>query len=190
MAKKYHIGYVLESGRGVITDGPIRIDRPNRRSAIKWKVKCIDCSSESWKFSNTFNGLKYGCKKCYDESLKRFDNGPAKKKAWTSLKSNAKSRGIQVGISFDEFCNVASKDCVYCGAKPVSKSGFKDWQKQAFLNGIDRINNDDGYYIGNIVSCCYQCNWSKRDLSINEWSDWIMNLSSNFKTDVVKEQQK
>lgn len=181
MTQKYHIGYVLESGRGVIVDGPLRGNYSNNKQYIKWKVKCLDCGSEKWKYSNTFNGLKYGCKQCYDESLKRFDDLPAKKKAWMSLRTNAKSRNLNVDLTFDEFCELAKDNCFYCDGEPVLKHGYKDWQSEVYLNGIDQMDNSFGYTLENSVACCYQCNWSKRDLPIDEWSKWIMNVSSNLR---------
>lgn len=32
--------------------------------------------------------------------------------------------------------------------------------------GVDRINNDKGYTIDNVVTCCGDCNYMKRAMSV------------------------
>jgi hypothetical protein len=36
-------------------------------------------------------------------------------------------------------------------------------------NGIDRINSNEGYYIGNTLSCCYTCNMMKNNRNIYDF---------------------
>ena len=43
-------------------------------------------------------------------------------------------------------------------------------------NGIDRKNNGKGYTEDNIVSCCKQCNFAKRNMSYKEFKFWINKL--------------
>ena len=42
---------------------------------------------------------------------------------------------------------------MYCG---VENSG-----------GLDRLNNDKVYKFGNVVPCCAQCNYMKKDINIH-----------------------
>lgn len=175
---KYFIGYVFENG-GEIVDGPLVGKYDNGFKYYKWKVKCPNCLVETWKFSNTLKSLIYPCKRCYDNSMKKFDSTPAIKRAFISLKSNAKSRNISVTISEEDFFYMASKNCHYCDSPPIYKNGPKEWQKRVLLNGIDRVDNNFGYSMDNIVSCCEQCNWAKKDLTIEEWNKWIDMLLKN-----------
>lgn len=39
--------------------------------------------------------------------------------------------------------------------------------------GIDRLNNDKGYTVENIVSCCSICNKAKSNLTMEEFLAWI-----------------
>jgi hypothetical protein len=41
------------------------------------------------------------------------------------------------------------------------------------VNGIDRMDNTKGYVLGNIVSCCTECNYVKRDKPFGEWMQWL-----------------
>jgi hypothetical protein len=179
--KKYYTGYIFDHG-GIIVDGPLNQKDKNGKQYSKWKVKCPNCKTETWKFSNTLTGLKYPCKRCYDNSMKIFNDGPATKRAFISLKTNAKARGISVEITESEFKKIAKNPCVYCGAEPIEKTPPKKWQESVFLNGIDRVDNKLGYTPENSVSCCEQCNWSKKDLSLKDWNNWIDMLIKNRKT--------
>ena len=84
-------------------------------------------------------------RKNYEQSLK------GKFKAY---KSNAKVKGLILGITFDEFVKILKKPCHYCGEK-----GY----------GIDRIDSSIGYLKDNIVSCCSMCNYMKRAYSEGEF---------------------
>lgn len=53
-------------------------------------------------------------------------------------------------------------DCVRCGKKPSPDcDGF-------VRNGVDRVNNNEGYTDRNTVSCCEDCNYDKGSLSEDE----------------------
>lgn len=64
-------------------------------------------------------------------------------------KKNARRRGISFDMSFEEFNELIGKKCVYCGKKS---------------RGVDRVKNEYGYCIGNVVACCKVCNHMKRDM--------------------------
>ena len=40
-------------------------------------------------------------------------------------------------------------------------------------NGLDRVDNEKGYTIDNVVPCCKHCNYAKRNRSVEEFIDWI-----------------
>lgn len=61
-------------------------------------------------------------------------------------------------ISEEQFNEISSKDCIYCG-----KQG---------PNGIDRIDNKFGYIHSNCVPACKHCNYVKGDLSIDDFNTW------------------
>jgi hypothetical protein len=63
----------------------------------------------------------------------------------------ANKKSIEFNLSQDECEKLFTSDCYYCGIEIDELS----------LNGIDRINSDDGYKIDNCVSCCKICNFMK-----------------------------
>lgn len=178
--KKYYIGYVFNNGN-VIVDGPKSISQPLGGHDTLWLIKCV-CGNERWTYTNSVRKSVYPCKLCYNNSMKINNELPAIKKSFRSLRGNAKSRGIPVEISLDYFIKLSSNNCYWCGSKPLSKKGLKDWHKNATINGIDRINNTLGYTIENCVACCYDCNRMKSNLTevnflehIKKIYDWSIN---------------
>ncbi len=61
-------------------------------------------------------------------------------------------------ISEAEFDLITDEDCHYCGKKGP--------------NGIDRVDNSQGYIKTNCVSCCKHCNYVKGDLSVDDFNIW------------------
>lgn len=90
------------------------------------------------------------------KSTKKKFNSSLKGK-FAEYKSNAKRKKRIFELTLTEFESIVISECFYCGAT-------------AFLyNGIDRIDNSQGYTLENSVSCCAQCNWSKRHLTKDQY---------------------
>jgi len=67
---------------------------------------------------------------------------------YAGLKNNAKKRGYEVALTFEEFAEVRSSLlCHYCGHELPATGG-----------GLDRKNNSRGYLKDNVVPCCDGCN--------------------------------
>jgi|SRR5580698_3026791 hypothetical protein len=81
-------------------------------------------------------------------------NGTKPSYRLNKAKQQAKSRGIDFLLSLEEYTNAISVSCYYCdGAFGYVTKG----------TGLDRIDNNKGYMIGNVVSCCRTCNRIKGD---------------------------
>jgi len=104
------------------------------------------------------------CKKC---DLKKFYEWQEQKplfKDYGRLKGNAKSRGVDFNISYEEFVNWYDAQeryddelmCFYCGRQ-------MDSENRRNLNGttIDRFDPPLGYTPNNMVFCCRRCNMVK-----------------------------
>jgi hypothetical protein len=75
-----------------------------------------------------------------------------------SYKKNALTKNREFSLTFGECERLFVGRCYYCGEPPKSK-----------LNGIDRVENDQGYHIGNVVSCCWMCNKMKGTMDMTEF---------------------
>lgn len=90
---------------------------------------------------------------------------------------SAKDRGYAWELSLEQFIDLVTGPCVYCGTardkvrKPnIGVNGGFEY------TGIDRVNNGEGYTLSNTVSCCWICNRAKHVLSSSEFQAWIDRL--------------
>jgi len=90
--------------------------------------------------------------------LRRYDktfNG-----RFRTTKGNAHDRKIKFNLSLEEFKNIVSKPCYYCGEN----------EKRI---GVDRIDNSIGYIKENSAPCCAICNYMKRIMTEKEFLSHI-----------------
>ena len=161
------------------------------------EVRCVRGSS--LRSGNTISCGCYNKEHCGDS--KRKNPGIA---SWLYLyrtyKINAKIRKLTFLLSLDEFKQIASLPCAYCGELPkkhnayLKRDGtykniykFNQLERQKHIdqswilaNGIDRTDNSCGYETENCVSCCTDCNLMKKDRSRKDFLSHIMKIA-NFR---------
>ena len=96
-----------------------------------------------------------------------------------SYKNHARSRDLQFSLTETECEALFGEPCWYCGIEPSNISGRSENNGSFTYNGIDRVDNSQGYTPANVVTCCKQCNSSKSDLSLNEFLDWIKRVGKH-----------
>lgn len=92
----------------------------------------------------------------------------------------ARRRKILFELSKDEFRNLTSQPCTYCGRRPSKTSSRDELNGDYVYNGIDRVNNSLGYISKNCVTCCWNCNRAKQILSETEFRNWIIDVYSHW----------
>lgn len=98
---------------------------------------------------------------------------------YNRYKRESEKRGINFNLQENVFGQLTSGNCYYCGKKPLQLSG-KNYKIPYIYNGIDRINNDRGYEVDNIVPCCGNCNKMKSNLSLDDFTSHILKIVSNL----------
>lgn len=106
---------------------------------------------------------------------------------------SARKRNIPWNLEPAQLFTIASGPCHYCGVLPyntynpyVSKNGYSQrkyptaLQKQTeiTINGVDRVDNDRGYHLSNVVPCCWICQRAKSDSTLAEFETWLDRVSS------------
>ena len=134
---------------------------------------CIERRKNSNKFK--LGQLKYrrsevGVCKQKELDLKRKLSGEyfSPEIKFASYKANAKRRGHEFLLSFEQFMLMWRKPCFYCGSEIKTI-------------GIDRVNNSVGYVSGNVVPCCKQCNVAKMDNDIFKYIEHCAKVVMHFK---------
>lgn len=95
--------------------------------------------------------------------------------------SRQNKRGYAWELTKEQAIALFKGNCVYCNSPPLRELWSKDKNRRLLFkyNGIDRVNNDIGYTSENCVSSCYTCNRGKQDLTIQEFSSWLMAIAEN-----------
>jgi hypothetical protein len=78
--------------------------------------------------------------------------------------SGAERRGYTWELSFEQFVTITEKPCAYCGAAPAYRATSGD-----FSSGIDRVDNNRGYEVGNVTPCCITCNTMKNSQPLQDF---------------------
>lgn len=83
--------------------------------------------------------------------------------AWREYTTGAKKRGMLWLLTKEQFLVFWQKSCYYCGGTIESV-------------GLDRVDNNCGYVLDNVVPCCGKCNRAKHMLSQKEFLDLIVSI--------------
>ncbi len=76
--------------------------------------------------------------------------------------ANSNKRKVHNSLTFEEYVQLVSLACAYCGAEPRCLPWAVRRKLDIKTNGIDRVDNKIGYTRENCVPCCETCNFIKR----------------------------
>ena len=143
----------------------------------RWKFYC-DCGKTTMKpgYDVTHGRTKScGClakETAHKLNLKKWGEASLTN-IYCSYRKTAENRKLSFNLSFEELKNIIDQPCHYCGAIKTNekKSNFNNGSY--YYNGIDRVNNNIGYELSNVVPSCFMCNEAKKTKSYNEFLDWV-----------------
>lgn len=156
-----------------------RGDDKNGKGIWYWNVKCLNCSTVVKRITSYLKKSK-GCIIC--KLLPKGTTGL--NKVFGSYRDSSKIRGMTFDLDKDQFRQLTSSRCYYCGCLPTMKKlrKYKDdrssWGDYAY-NGIDRIDNNKGYIFNNCVACCRPCNRGKGAWSFGFWLSHLQQFANN-----------
>ena len=122
---------------------------------MKYKCNIDDCYNK-----RTAKGL---CQTHYDRNRSK-----SSKRKYQQLLKKCKDNNRETNLNEDNVYEISKKNCYYCG-KENNSTG----------HGLDRIDSSKDYLIGNIVSCCGNCNRAKSDLKTSDFFEMAMNIYKN-----------
>lgn len=132
------------------------------RSCSVWRWKC-DCGNE---IIHQARYVKRGFKKscgCHVNRGKR-----------TVANRVYHGNYAEGDISFDQFIELAEKNCFYCNTEP---SNHRVYNKNKWsYNGLDRIDQTKPHNLDNVVPCCWTCNERKSNWNQTEFLQWITKI--------------
>jgi hypothetical protein len=162
----------------------------NSSHGFKWKCKC-DCNGniQSYLGYHLRIGKTKSCG-CLHHDIVSLANGlAAKRKLFSHYRCVARQRGYKFNLSFKNLIGICIQPCFYCGKKPEQIYVSRPNTGSFIYNGIDRVNNSQGYFQENCVPCCGSCNRFKMDDSQSVFAEKIKAIYWHFANNLSKEEQ-
>lgn len=131
----------------------------NREKVLARKKKWYYENHEEVKCRKRENRIKYRDDYLHYTKDRRNKIKYTVKYRFTQAKSTAKGRDLDWDISFECYDELIQNPCHYC---------FNSLHKETGV-GLDRINNNIGYNLNNVLPCCGSCNKIRGDnLTVEE----------------------
>jgi hypothetical protein len=150
-------------------------DRKRNDQKRQDSTLCLDCGStltESTRAKGKHDKSLRRCVPCYEKLLKYESQRPPRERIykaeafvnkhvlWNHYVKGAKKRGLDFTLPKSMFEEMIGKPCFYCTFK-----------KDEEVNGVDRVDNNQGYHAANCVPCCTTCNFLKGTQHPQEFLD-------------------
>lgn len=140
---------------------------------ILWDCICDCGNTKIVNGASLRKGLSKSCGCLMLEAVRLPEYEASFNKLYSSYVRGAKTRGHYFAITKDDFRNITSQNCFYCGNHPMSESKNNGKRSKFYgnykYNGIDRVDNDKGYIKENCVSSCFVCNQMKLTMGQTEF---------------------
>lgn len=113
------------------------------------------------------------------EEEKRNQMG-LRRKYYQEYIGNAVKRAIPFNLTFDQFNEIISQPCYYCGTEPyVHTSMLKRANMQEPMLkcvGVDRKDSSKFYDLENCVPCCSRCNMMKQTYTAEDFLEHVRKI--------------
>lgn len=167
------IGDVNDHGIAIV-DGPQKMD-----NLWKWGVVCPLCEAIYWVPTSSFPKAR-SCYDCRGILRRKSSNDRTWRQLWGTVKGRRRARELGFDITLEQFIEISSRTCYYCGAPPTPSKGSREWAAYVYSNGLDRVDSSKGYLLNNVVPACKRCNMAKSDMTQEEFFEWIRKVSEKF----------
>jgi len=112
-----------------------------------------------------------------NESKQKLTRATTLKRRWYGHRRNIEQieirRGVKLesNITFEVYSDLVQDKCFYCGFLQ---------NQQNKVNGIDRVDNNKGYVLDNVVTACWPCNRCKGGMGVLEFTSVCLNVAVNL----------
>jgi hypothetical protein len=163
-----------------------RITNKERYDEVKDLGNCLGCRCELTELTLGYRKGIQRCELCYTklqevECCRVREKRNYKQEYFKNINvyynqyiTGAISRNLKFDLTRDEFTNIVTKPCNYCGTNIENE-----------VNGIDRIDSCIGYTKENSVPACETCNVMKNDLSLEEFIEHIKLIYTHITSSTI-----
>jgi len=106
---------------------------------------------------------------------------PANEKFYKQYQDRAERHGVRFMLSREDFDELCSSDCYYCGARPSYMKSV-----DGVVNGIDRLYPDVGYVKKNCVPCCSECNVGKATSTPSDFVERAIRIANRHSPNDIR----
>lgn len=135
---------------------------------IRWKVRC-QCGTETEIDAYALShGKTQSCGCLQRERLGEASKVKPFESIYKALCNAARYSGNFIFLTYEQYVGIAESEppCHYCGSQLIWCRHHK--KGVPFGYNLDRINNDSGYTMSNVLPCCMECNYIKKCLPYDE----------------------
>ena len=148
-----------------------------RRRKYQRCAKCRPCTKEA----------NYASEVWHQKALSKLPGEQGLSKLFSIYKRNARTYNRTFNLTKEQFTEMTSKNCFYCGRPPYSimhpdrtcRPDVREKGKYVY-SGIDRVDSDFGYSLNNCLPCCKICNWLKRDMTQEEFFNHLLAVTKHL----------
>jgi hypothetical protein len=150
----------------------------NRQTAHFWVIECVNCGKQ---LRDSTNNILVGYKRgdsCRDCGL-RPKGEVGLLDLYDGYQRHARDAERLFELSVEEFKQLTSSCCYYCGVEPKSVSSTRRKTKWGdyYYNGLDRVDNAVGYVAANCLPCCWLCNRAKAGMSFADFTAYLRRVA-------------
>ena len=156
----------------------VRRSSTDKQGKTTWICEC-DCGNITIDRGSNLRGgstNSCGCKR------NRLPKGVAAfNRTYFNYVGGAKKRGLSWELNKGTFGILTQENCYYCGVEPTNSINRGNFNGDYIYNGIDRIDNNEGYTVENSVPCCFDCNRAKMKKSCEEFITWVIRVYDHLR---------
>lgn len=144
--------------------------------ATRWRCRC-DCGGVVVVRTHNLGRMTRSCgclRREVCRERERAKGHPTHGRVLSYYRRNAMLRHLSWDLTTTEFTALIEADCWYCGAAPQERTLAG---KTIVYNGIDRLDNAEGYRADNVVSCCSWCNQAKSTMNLDDFLAWVRRVA-------------
>lgn len=119
------------------------------------------------------DGLRSRCRQCVGHSVKKYaprkkelerknrkDPAYRAKMILKDCRGSDRKKGFTCDLSVDQISVLISGGCSYCNSSTM-------------LMTLDRLDNDRGHCVGNVVAACVRCNLVRGNMPLAAWLELV-----------------
>lgn len=156
----------------VLGVGPNKVSKSGRT----YKTFVCQCKCNKIITKQATNIISGGIKNCGCRKHKLGKGESSFQRVYKQYMKTAMAANREFALTEHEVRTLTSANCYYCNTGPSNTMNVGRAYGEYKYNGIDRVNNDHGYTITNVVTCCKHCNYAKRNMTLSDFLNLIQKI--------------